>query len=179
MHEPSPSGHDAQESRPILSRLRARDRHEPHRVSTPLELLFDLCFVVAIAQVAGRLHHGIAGDHLLLVLRGYLMVFFAIWWAWMNFTWYASAYDNDDVVYRLTTLVVMAGALVLAAGVPRAFDEGDFKIPTIGYAIMRVGLVPTTSTGTPRCATRSAWWSCRSAGCRSCSCPPTRCGLGS
>ena len=46
------------------------------------------------------------------------MVFFAIWWAWMNFTWFASAYDTDDVPYRLTTLVQIAGALVLAAGVP-------------------------------------------------------------
>ena len=45
------------------------------------------------------------------------MVFFAIWWAWMNFTWFASAYDTDDDVYRITTLVQIAGALVLAAGV--------------------------------------------------------------
>ena len=41
----------------------------------------------------------------------YLLVFFAIWWAWMNFTWFASAYDNDDVVYRLLVLVQIAGVL--------------------------------------------------------------------
>ena len=28
-----------------------RGRDEPHRASTPLELLLDLCFVVAIAKV--------------------------------------------------------------------------------------------------------------------------------
>ena len=51
------------------------------------------------------------------------MVFFAIWWAWMNFTWFASAYDTDDVPYRLLTLVQMAGVLVLAAGVPRPSSD--------------------------------------------------------
>ena len=41
--------------------LRARDRDQPHRASTPLELLFDLCFVVAVAQAAARLGHALAG----------------------------------------------------------------------------------------------------------------------
>ena len=69
------------------------------------------------------------------------MVFFAIWWAWMNFTWFASAYDTDDVPYRLLTLVQMAGVLVLAAGVPPAFDTPDFTAITIGYVIMRIAMV--------------------------------------
>jgi low temperature requirement protein LtrA len=68
-------------------------------------------------------------------------VFFAIWWAWMNFTWFASAYDVDDVPYRLLTLVQMAGVLVLAAGVPAAFDEEDFRAITLGYVVMRVAMV--------------------------------------
>jgi low temperature requirement protein LtrA len=68
-------------------------------------------------------------------------VFFAIWWAWMNFTWFASAYDTDDVVYRLAALVQIAGVLVLAAGVPRALEGQDFGLAVLGYAIMRVGLV--------------------------------------
>ena len=73
--------------------MRARSPHEAHRTATPLELLFDLVFVVAIAQAASGLHHAIAEDHAMAGLIGYLMVFFAIWWAWMNFTWFASAYD--------------------------------------------------------------------------------------
>jgi low temperature requirement protein LtrA len=67
-------------------------------------------------------------------------VFFAIWWAWMNYTWFASAYDNDDVVFRLLTFVEIAGALVIAAGVPRAFDRLDFDVIYIGYLVLRAGL---------------------------------------
>jgi low temperature requirement protein LtrA len=68
-------------------------------------------------------------------------VFFAIWWAWMNFTWFASSYDTDDVPYRLLTMLQMAGVLVLAAGVPAAFGDDDFRVVTVGYLVMRVGLV--------------------------------------
>jgi low temperature requirement protein LtrA len=119
----------------------ARDTGEEHRVSTPLELLFDLCFVVAVSQAAARLHHALAAGHLGRALLGYAMVFFAIWWAWMNFTWFASAYDTDDVLFRLATLVQITGALILAAGVPRAFDDLDAGIVTLGYAVMRLALV--------------------------------------
>jgi low temperature requirement protein LtrA len=59
----------------------------------------------------------------------------------MNFTWFASAYDTDDVPYRLTTMVQMGGVLVLAAGVPSAFEEQNFTAVVIGYLIMRVALV--------------------------------------
>jgi low temperature requirement protein LtrA len=71
----------------------------------------------------------------------YAMVFFAIWWAWMNFTWFASAYDTDDVAYRLTTLVQIAGALILAAGIPDAMDGSDFTVITFGYVVMRLAMV--------------------------------------
>ncbi len=117
-----------------------RDTHEPHRVATPLELLFDLCFVVAIALVAQLLHHAVAEGDVLHGIIAYLTVFFSVWWAWMNFTWFASAYDTDDVAYRLTTLVQIAGVLVLAAGVPDAF-HGHFGTVTVGYVIMRAALV--------------------------------------
>jgi low temperature requirement protein LtrA len=122
-------------------RMRARSIDEPGRVSSPLELLFDLTFVVAIASIVGQLAHAIAEDHLGTALPNYLMVFFAIWWAWLNFTWFASAYDTDDVPYRLLTMLQMGGVLVLAAGVPSAFESGDLTLITIGYFIMRVALV--------------------------------------
>jgi low temperature requirement protein LtrA len=118
-----------------------RDPAEAHRASTPLELLFDLCFVVAIAQAAAQLAHGIEEQHAVAAVVGFAMVFFAIWWAWMNFTWFASAYDVDDVPYRVLTLVQMAGALILAAGVPAALNDYDFTAVTIGYAVMRVPMV--------------------------------------
>jgi low temperature requirement protein LtrA len=123
------------------TRMTGRATDESHRVSSPLELLFDLTFVVAIAQVSAQLAHRTEEGDALGALGPYLMVFFAIWWAWMNFTWFASAYDTDDVPYRLTTMVQMGGVLVLAAGVPSAFEEQNFTAVVVGYLIMRVGLV--------------------------------------
>lgn len=117
-----------------------RDPGEAHRVATPLELLFDLCFVVAVAQAGGRLVHAVTQGHPGHGVAGYAMVFFAIWWAWMNFTWFASAYDTDDVPYRLTTLVQIAGVLILAAGVSRGFDRMDYSIVVVGYVVMRLAL---------------------------------------
>ena len=70
------------------------------------------------------------------------MVFFAIWWAWVNYTWFASAYDTDDVSFRLTTFVVMAGVLVLATGVRRAAEQATSASLVVGYVIMRAALVP-------------------------------------
>jgi low temperature requirement protein LtrA len=122
--------------------MSARDTSEPHRASTPLELFFDLCFVVAVAAVAAELHHAVVEAHVADGLVGYVMVFFAIWWAWMNFTWFASAYDNDDIVFRLAVFVMITGALILAAGVPRAFEDTDFGVVTLGYVVMRAALVP-------------------------------------
>jgi low temperature requirement protein LtrA len=39
----------------------------------------------------------------------YGLLFFLIWWAWVCFTCFASAYDTDDVPFRLLTLVHIAG----------------------------------------------------------------------
>ncbi|MDG4809780.1 low temperature requirement protein A [Micromonospora sp. WMMD1120] len=127
--------------RPFYRPMRPRRRDEPHRTATPLELFFDLCFVVAVAQASSSLHHDLAEGHLRHAVVSYLMVFFAIWWSWVNFTWFASAYDTDDDVYRITTLVQISGALILAAGVPRAFADGDFAVITYGYVVMRLAAV--------------------------------------
>ncbi|GAA2410368.1 low temperature requirement protein A [Actinomadura vinacea] len=121
--------------------MTARAIDEPHRTASQLELLFDLTFVVAIAAVTAQLAHDIADGHALDGLVPFLQVFFAVWWAWMSFTWFASSYDTDDVAYRLLTMVQMAGVLVLAAGVPAAADDSDYRVVTIGYFIMRIALV--------------------------------------
>ena len=137
----------SQESLPGSVRLRiavpmlGRDPEEEHRAATPLELFFDLIFVVAVAFASERLHHsfveGVVGEGIL----AFVLVFFAIWWAWVNFTWFSSAYDTDDVTYRIFVFVTMTGALILAAGVPRAFDERNFDVATLGYVVMRLALV--------------------------------------
>ncbi|MET0837228.1 MAG: low temperature requirement protein A [Marmoricola sp.] len=122
--------------------MAGRDPDEEHRASTPLELFFDLCFVVAVAAAAATLHHDLSHGHLS-GIAGYAMVFFAIWWAWVNYSWFASAYDTDDVIFRLLTFVVMTGVLVLAAGTPQAAGEDhNFGLIVVGYLIMRVAMVP-------------------------------------
>jgi low temperature requirement protein LtrA len=125
----------------IRVRMSARPIDEPHRVSSELELLFDLTFVVAVAAITAELAHRVADGHALAGIAAFLQVFFAIWWAWMNFTWFASSYDTDDVVYRLLTMLQMVGVLVLAAGVPSAAGDSDYRAVTLGYFIMRIGLV--------------------------------------
>ena len=70
------------------------------------------------------------------------MVFFAIWWAWMNFTWFASAYDNDDVPYRLAVFVQITGALIVAGGIPAMFESRTPNLAVIGgYVVMRMAMV--------------------------------------
>ncbi|HEY5860362.1 MAG TPA: low temperature requirement protein A [Actinomycetota bacterium] len=121
--------------------MAGRDREESHRASTPLELFFDLVIVIAVAAASRSLHHGIAEDHVPESILSYLMVFFAIWWAWMSFSWFATAYDTDDVPYRVGVLVQMSGAIIIAAGVGRAFEAGDWTVVTLGYVVMRLATV--------------------------------------
>ena len=128
------------ETRPRwISPLTPRSPDEPHRAATPLELFFDLVIVVAVAQAAAALHHGIAEGHAGETLLYFGMIFFGIWWAWMNFTWFASSYDNNDILYRVLVFVQMTGALIVASGVEAIFSEQDLTIPVIGYVVMRVG----------------------------------------
>lgn len=124
-----------------IKRMAPRSPSEAHRVSTPLELFFDLVFVVAVNFAASALHHDISENHIRHGILSFLPIFFAIWLAWLNLTWFASAYDVDDIPYRIMVLIQMTGALVLAAGIPRAFSEQDFRICIAGYVIMRLALV--------------------------------------
>jgi len=66
--------------------LSSRSTDEEHRAATPLELMFDLAAVIAIA--AAHFADGIIA---------FLYSFFMIWIAWLNYTWFASAYDDGSV----------------------------------------------------------------------------------
>lgn len=124
--------------------LTGRDPDEEHRAATPLELFFDLAFVVAVAAAAAAFHHALAENHLGSGLRDYVIVFFALWWAWVNYSWFASAYDTGDVLFRLTTFVIMTGVLILAASVPAVTGkEHDFTLAVVGYVVMRLALIPS------------------------------------
>ena len=118
--------------------MSARSADEEHRVATPLELFFDLCFAVAIAQAGRELASAIIDDQIGHGLASYVTIFFAIWWAWMNYSWFASGFDPDDVPFRLATFAQITGALVIAAGVPRAYEHQDISVVVVGYVIVRV-----------------------------------------
>ncbi|GAB3881813.1 hypothetical protein GCM10029964_038530 [Kibdelosporangium lantanae] len=117
-----------------------RDHREVHRASTPLELLFDLCFAVSVAVLADLLFESVVQGHALDGAVKYALLFIPVWWTWMLFSWFATAFDNDDVTTRLLTLVVMGGALGLAASMPEAY-ENNYVSATLAYAAARVPLV--------------------------------------
>lgn len=124
-----------------LRRMTGRDIHESHRVATPLELLFDLVFVVAVAAVASKFHHALVEHHIAEGLFNFTFGFFAIFWAWLNYAWFASAYDTDDKWFRILTMMQMFGALVMAVAVANfATDKTSTMVSVIGYAIMRLAL---------------------------------------
>lgn len=128
-------------------RMRGRDPHEAHRVATPLELLFDLTFVSAFGLAAAQFAHAVAAGHVASGLMGFAFAGFAICWAWINFSWFASAYDTDDWVFRIVTMVQMTGVLVLAIGIPPMFasiEHGvhlDNRVIVLGYVIMRLAML--------------------------------------
>jgi len=126
--------------RRFLPSLPARDPEERHRAATQLELLFDLVSVIAIASVTAGLHHAISEGHGLDELPAFVFLFTAIWWAWMNFTWFASAFDSDGPGYRLLVMVIMVGALIFAGGAEHIFETGQFSWGVVGWSIMRLGM---------------------------------------
>lgn len=147
-------------ARARLVRMSARDPHEPGRTASPLELFFDLVFVVAVSVASVQLHHALTEGHVGSGLLSYGMVFFAIWWAWMNFTWFATSFDTDDWLYRVLTIVQMSGVLVLAAGIEPVFVDGDFTVVVVGYVVMRVAMIAqwlraSSMAGPTRGATRA------------------------
>ena len=127
--------------------MSGRDPHEEHRVSTPLELLFDLTFVVAFGIASSEFAHMLAENHVGAGLAGFAFATFAVCWAWINFSWFASAYDTDDWVYRLMTMVQMVGVIIMALGFPPMYasvehgDHVDNRVMVAGYVVMRIALV--------------------------------------
>jgi low temperature requirement protein LtrA len=128
-------------------RFSGRNPREGHRAATPLELLYDLTIVVAFGTAADELAHYIAEDHVAAGVAGFAFASFGVTWAWLNYSWFASAYDTDDWVFRLATMVQMIGVIVLALGLPQAFssidhgDKVDNGVAVAGYVIMRVALL--------------------------------------
>ena len=126
--------------------MQGREPDEQHRVATPLELIFDLTFVVAISLCGSHLAQALAAGHVGGGILGFAFGMFGILWAWMGYTWFASAFDTDDWAMRIATLVQMVGVLVLGLGQAPLFasiEQGhwDNRALIAGYVIMRVSMI--------------------------------------
>ncbi len=130
-----------------IRKMSGRDPDESHRTATPLELLFDLTFVIGFGIAASEFAHQLAEDHVSAGLAAFVFATFSICWAWINFSWFASAYDTDDWVYRLLTMLQMVGVIILALGLPEMYasmakgGHVENRVMVAGYVVMRIALV--------------------------------------
>jgi low temperature requirement protein LtrA len=93
-------------------------RREEERV-TPLELFFDLAFVLAVTQCTAL----IAGDPTTTGLLRGIAVLAVLWWTWVGYAWLTSVVDPDEGAVRLVIFAAMAGLVIAAIAAPEAFDE--------------------------------------------------------
>ncbi len=107
-------------------------RREKEQV-TPLELFFDLVFVLALTQCTALMAdvpswQGIAQAMLILGV---------LWWSWVGYAWLTSVVDPEEGVVRITMFVAMAALLVAALCVPEAFGDLGLLF-ACAYAVVRV-----------------------------------------
>jgi low temperature requirement protein LtrA len=120
----------ASEGRPRLPRL-AAVRRESERV-TPLELFFDLVFVLAITECTQLMSENPTWSG----LGQGLLVLGVLWWSWVGYSWLTSVIDPEEDAVRIVMFVAMAGLLVCALCVPDAF--GDLGLTfALAYAVVR------------------------------------------
>ena len=91
---------------------------EGERVS-PLELFFDLVFVLAITQCTALMSHDPTWRG---IGRG-LVVLGLLWWSWVGYAWLTSVLDPDEGGVRLVLFAAMAALLVTSLCVPDAFGD--------------------------------------------------------
>lgn len=130
-----------------LVRMTGRDPHEAGRTATTLELFFDLTFVVVFSLAGVQLADALAEAHYLSAFLGFGFCAFAAIWAWINFTWMASAFDTDDWLFRIVTMLQMIGVCIMGLGVAPVFESitaghtPDNAVIVLGYVVMRVALL--------------------------------------
>jgi low temperature requirement protein LtrA len=115
----SPPAHEraAHHHAPHAPRLSAV-RREGERV-TPLELFFDLVFVLAITECTSLMSHHPTWSGL---AQG-LLVLGVLWWAWASYAWLTSVIDPEAGPVRLVFFAAMASMLLAAICVPEAFGD--------------------------------------------------------
>jgi low temperature requirement protein LtrA len=101
---------------------------------TPLELFFDLVFVLAITQCTALM----ASDPTWSGLAKGMLVLGILWWAWVGYAWLTSVVDPDEGVVRLAIFGAMAALLVVSLCVPKAFDRLGLLF-AVAYGLVRLG----------------------------------------
>src|SRR3954469_15536490 len=92
-------------------------RREGERV-TPLELFFDLVFVLAITQCTALMFHHPTWTG----LGQGVLVLGVLWWSWVGYAWLTSIVDPEEGAVRFVMFAAMAAFLIVAITVPQAFD---------------------------------------------------------
>src|ERR687890_1906659 len=104
---------------------------EDERV-TPLELFFDLVFVLAITQCTALM----AADPSWAGLARGMLVLAALWWCWVGYSWLTSVVDPEEGAVRIAIFASMAALLVCALCVPTVFsDETNAITFAVAYGI--------------------------------------------
>jgi len=102
-------------------------------VVTPLELFFDLVFVLAITQCTALM----AADPTWAGAARSLLVLGMLWWSWVGYAWLTSVIDPEEGIVRLAMFAAMAGLLVAALCIPQVF-AGLGLLFACAYAAVRV-----------------------------------------
>jgi low temperature requirement protein LtrA len=124
------------------SRLSAVLR-EGERV-TPLELFFDLVFVLAITQCTALMSHHPTWSGL---AQG-LLVLGMLWWAWTGYSWLTSVIDPEEGAVRLVMFGAMAALLLVSLCVPEAFGSLALAFALI-YGVVRTAHIALFMLASP------------------------------
>jgi low temperature requirement protein LtrA len=127
---------------PRPSRLSATLR-EGERV-TPLELFFDLVFVLAITQCTALMSHHPTWSGL---VQG-LLVLGMLWWAWTGYAWLTSVLDPEEGAVRLVMFGAMAALLLVSLCVPEAFGDLALAFALI-YGVVRAAHIALFMLASP------------------------------
>ncbi len=103
---------------------------------TPLELFFDLVFVLALTQCTALM----AADPTWGGLARGMLVLGMLWWSWVGYSWLTSVVDPEEGTVRLAIFVAMAAFLVAALCVPKAFG-GLSLLFAATYAVVRLAQI--------------------------------------
>jgi len=99
---------------------------------TPLELFFDLVFVLALTQCTTLM---VRTPTWLGLLKG-MLVLGMLWWSWVGYAWLTSVVDPEEGSVRLAMFAAMAAFLVAALCVPGAFGS-EALLFAFAYAAVR------------------------------------------